>query len=74
MLELFALVCGIAVPCKEINFQFSSDTRDNGITELQCGMGGAGVQRQIAKWLEEHPGYEYGKRYGCHRTGQFAKA
>lgn len=75
MLEMFALVCGLAVPCKEIALQLSSDTRENGVTELMCGMGlMAGAQQEIAKWLEAHPGYTWGKRYGCHRSGQFAKA
>lgn len=75
MFEMFAVVCGLAMPCKEIALQISSDTREGGVTELMCGMGlGAAAQREIAKWLEEHPGYEYGKRYGCRRSGQFAKA
>jgi hypothetical protein len=70
MIELAAIFCAIAAPCKDVNFQYSPHPDEGGVSVMQCMVG---AQQELAKWVDQHPGY-FVKRWSCGVSGRYAKA
>jgi len=68
MIEVVALVCSMQAPlrCKDVKLSFAAET----FTPQQCMLYG---QFELAKWTNEHPGWEVKHGFKCGVAGRFAK-
>lgn len=67
MLEIALTVCLLTQPerCKDVSLTYSAEA----VTPMQLM---ASAQPEIARWLDEHPGY-YARRWAVRRAGLFAR-
>ena len=65
MIELVATICLVIGGCKDVSLNVSDR-----MTPMQCLLTS---QIEVAKWLEEHPGWRVAK-LTCGRVGRYARA
>jgi hypothetical protein len=68
MIEVVALVCSMQAPlqCKDVHLSFAADS----VTPQQCMLYG---QMELAKWSNEHPGWQIVHGFKCGLAGRYAK-
>jgi hypothetical protein len=66
MIELLALVCTGAMACKDVSYTYDATQ----LSIMACMMG---AQAELAKWTNEHPGWQVTK-WSCGVVGRYARA
>ena len=68
MIEILALVCTMQAPlqCKDVKLVFAAES----VTPFSCMLYG---QVELAKWKNEHPGWEVKRGFKCGIAGRYAK-